>query len=289
MCIPTHCHLSLLILPCCQGRWWIPELVPPGLGHSWTCPWVSWRGQGGCAGQWDRGHAEQPRSHFSGVCPCTCKPSRTGLAPPGHQSSPCPIRSGSLDLVGSEAGRSVCCSLPGAGREGSVSFCTQAATGVGVGPKSTHSSPPSCPQQGGDSHTSVPRVWRTGFPQGEARAVCVQAFRDVCASLHIPGGVWEGRGDRGHSILPGQLPCLSSECCLPRARGWIPSGSEAAWAERKAGFGLQTLLLPSPPPPPLWEHGWRSGSTVTPGLVLPARGREKGKKPDVGQILFLVF
>lgn len=179
----------------------------------------------------------------------------------------------------------MCCSLPGANREGSVSLCTRAAMGVREGPKSTHSTQPSCPQQGG-APTPVSPVWRTGFPQGEARAVCAQASRDVRASLHIPGG---GKGGREDSVLPGQLPCLSSECCLPVERGWIPSGSEAAWAERKAGFGLQTLLLPPPPPPPLWEQGWRSGSTVTPGLVLLAKGREKGKEPSSGQILFLVF
>lgn len=231
----------------------------------------------------------QPGSHFSRLCPCTSKPSRKVLAPPGHQSSPCPISPGSPHLVGSEAGRSVCCSLPGAGsRQAGLGVPLHPGShGVGVGPKSTHTPrPAACSREG--TPTSVPRVWRTGFPQGEARAVCVQACRDVCASLRIPGGGWEGKGRREDSVLPGQLPCLSSECCLPMERGWIPSGSEAAWAERKAGFGLQTLLLPSPPPP-LWEQGWRSGSAVTPGLVLPARGSEKGRKLSAGQILFLVF
>lgn len=232
----------------------------------------------------------QPGSHFSGVCPCTSKPSRGGLAPPGHQSSPCPICPGSLDLVESEGVRSVCCALPGAGSR-------QRGLSVPLHPGSHRCRrgaevhvllPAQLPAAGSGTHTSVPRVWRTGFPQGEARALCVQASRDVCASLHIPGAGWEGKGDREDSILPQQLPCLSSECCLPMERGWIPSGSKAAWAERKAGFGLQTLLLPSPPAP-LWEQGWRSGSTVTPGLVLPARGREEGKKPSAGQILFLVF
>lgn len=80
---------------------------------------------------------------------------------------------------------------------------------------------------------------------------------------------------------PGCFLGVPSLRCLRQRvkRGWIPSGSEAAGAERKAGFGLQPLLLPPSPPPLRWERGWRSRRTVTPGPTLPARGREKGKEP----------
>lgn len=124
----------------------ILELALPGLGRGWTWPWVGQRGQRGCAGLWDRGHPEP-----LGTTRVTLFRSMSLYLPAQQErvSSPCP---GSLDLLGSGRGRSVCCSLPGAGREGSVSLCTQAATGARAGPKSTRCSQPSCPSREGHAH-----------------------------------------------------------------------------------------------------------------------------------------
>lgn len=81
--------------------------------------------------------------------------------------------------------------------------------GVGAGPKSTH------PSQATPGR---------GCP-------CWLASLGLCIA---PQGA---RGER--AALAASLHSLLT---LFTTTGWIPSGSEAAWAERKAGFGLQPLL-----------------------------------------------
>lgn len=79
-------------------------------------------------------------------------------------------------------------------------------------------------------------------------------FPGAPAWLRVPGGRPEEQ--------PWPLPCAPLLTLFTTA-GWIPSGSEAAWAERKAGFGLQPLLPPGSSSSSSSSGG--SGSSPTPG------------------------
>lgn len=123
------------------------------------------------------------------------------------------------------------------------------------------------------------------FPRGRTGLSVSEHPGCRCIAPHPWGRPGRPSGKGRMRFSPGRflafpfLPCL-----LWRAkRSRIPSGSEAAWAEREAGFGSQPLLLPPPLGTGLawWEHH-------NPGSSAPGRGQGEGKRAQqaVGQILF---
>lgn len=92
----------------------------------------------------------------------------------------------------------------------------------------------------------------------------------------IAGGGWAGEAERGGC---GSAPAAASPfpSCVVYRGGRSGAGSRPE-ARPRGQSGRQDLA--SNPCCFLlrWEQGWHGGSTVTPGPVLPAEGREKGKE-----------
>lgn len=246
------------------------------------------------AGQWDRGHTKPLGITrvvlFKGMS-LHLQAQREGVSTP--RASELPMSHWSwFPGFGGIRGRGECqlfCPWAGGRQAGLGVPLHPGSQQCGCGAKvHTHSSPPSCPQQGGDTRTSVPRVWRTDSPQGEARAVCVQR---AGMSVHHSASLGEDGKAKGAGRIqscPGSFPAFPLSVVYPwRGAGSRPEARPRGQSGRqdlasKLCFFLLLLLLPS---------GSRPGAVgaVTPGLLLPARGREKGREPSAGQILFLVF
>jgi len=257
--IPTHHRLSLLILPPqprqrsgrqrgCLGslpRGWDMALGGPGgcdrLPPSHQPPWLRgtrwtfWGHPGSkssSTGSWE-GWVSHPRL-------------------PTSPLSLSPVLAGPVGIWGGqEEGGGVCCALAG---EGSVLLCTPAAGGDAGRERGQSPCAPLGPAARSGEGTPVsPEFEGQGDLPGAKPGLSVSGC--PCVTPH-PWARLGGRGETGRARCSPRLSF--SPRCLPRRvrRGRIPSGSDAAWAERKAGFGLQPLLLPPPPPPPLcWEQG----------------------------------